>query len=952
MSRPILLVDIGAGELPAATPVTPPLGSWFPQPYAAPPPPTPTGLVNTPRVGGVRLAWNALALAIARYELERAPDAGGAPGTSQSVYTGTDRTFNSNESGPTWWRVRSIVRGSVSAWSSWVEGIPIYPNYNLLVNPTGANGYAGWDPGWVSGTQGTMSTALKDDGPAFVYTPSLSATDRGKGQHVIIAAGGGDYTLSAGMLSDVMLTGSHFIQMRFRDISDAEIDTSNRPTAYSVTSRTKVTRYSCTGTAPSNTYAIEVIIRNTGTGNPGEVVWEKLKLERGSTATPFTDDASVKQSVDASTSAAALASAAAADAASSLAQLGEIANDGKLTANEKTQAKREYNEITAEQSGIDALADGYGLATDKATYDSAMTALKTYLRTTVGVLDASFVWTNVTGTTDINRTVWNNTWTTLYNGRQALLNAISGKARALAAVMAAGANLVPNPTFVSNVIGTPLNSALATNASCSDNWTVWRGEPSYSQAYVILFPGAGVGVRCHVGNNPIANGQLVAPQFRTIQPIAVEAGQAYVLSPEWVLNFNGTLGGGITAKSRCFVQWLDSAGAQIGGLDVLERLRGAADPGPKRITAPAGARSCHVFGDTYVENTSGASYTHGASVILLTEFRSISLIRAYSLDTDLTDGAQYVRYATEDAYFTGGKYRNGLRFNASGHQVSGAYNFPPGGFANMGAIWLSGATLTYTATAGSPASATISCSAMTLRSMGSDKAYSASSGSVTGTNGSTVTYHLYYDDDTWAGGSRTLGITTDINVTQNSRSRLYIGSLKVTYPTSGSGGGGGLPNCVVETSFVSGGRRAGSLRAGVPLLLANASTFTERDGVVSAHQRALVNCVRLRMTNGVELDCSFTAPIPTVERGLVAASDVAGLRVATKRLRLWMRWCPVRLVERRHWAWIREHSAVASVEVLGMRWVSHITVENDCFWAGRSRHAFVLHHNIKMDPLS
>jgi len=236
--------------------------------------------------------------------------------------------------------------------------------------------------------------------------------------------------------------------------------------------------------------------------------------------------------------------------------------------------------------------------------------------------------------------------------------------------------------------------------------------------------------------------------------------------------------------------------------------------------------------------------------------------------------------------------------------------------------------------------------------MGSDKAYSASSGSVTGTNGSTVTYHLYYDDDTWAGGSRTLGITTDINVTQNSRSRLYIGSLKVTYPTSGSGGGGGLPNCVVETSFVSGGRRAGSLRAGVPLLLANASTFTERDGVVSAHQRALVNCVRLRMTNGVELDCSFTAPIPTVERGLVAASDVAGLRVATKRLRLWMRWCPVRLVERRHWAWIREHSAVASVEVLGMRWVSHITVENDCFWAGRSRHAFVLHHNIKMDPLS
>ena len=120
----VLLLEIGAGALPAATPVVVPSGDWFPKPYEAPPAAAPAMFVVTPVLGGVRLTWNASAEPRATYEVERAPDDAGLPGVAKVVYTGADTTFNSNESGRTHWRVRVKVRGKPGAWTAWSAQSP------------------------------------------------------------------------------------------------------------------------------------------------------------------------------------------------------------------------------------------------------------------------------------------------------------------------------------------------------------------------------------------------------------------------------------------------------------------------------------------------------------------------------------------------------------------------------------------------------------------------------------------------------------------------------------------------------------------------------------------------------------------------------------------------------------------------------------------------------------
>lgn len=131
----VLLLEIGAGDLPALTPTTAPGGTWMPIPYQAPPPAVPGGFAVTAQLGGVKASWNASSEPRAIYEVERAPDVAGSPGTSKVVYSGTDLVYNSNESARTHWRVRVKVRGLVGTWSAWVAQSPDDP-----LNYVGGNG--------------------------------------------------------------------------------------------------------------------------------------------------------------------------------------------------------------------------------------------------------------------------------------------------------------------------------------------------------------------------------------------------------------------------------------------------------------------------------------------------------------------------------------------------------------------------------------------------------------------------------------------------------------------------------------------------------------------------------------------------------------------------------------------------------------------------------------------
>ena len=115
--------------------------------------------------------------------------------------------------------------------------------------------------------------------------------------------------------------------------------------------------------------------------------------------------------------------------------LTDIASDNKLTASEKSDARKEWNIIASELSTNDSQATVFGITTEKTTYDNAFQALATYL-------NAGTTWTtgipswisdaNLGTTTDIVGGTFRTTWKTYYDSRTALINAIAAKAKTLA----------------------------------------------------------------------------------------------------------------------------------------------------------------------------------------------------------------------------------------------------------------------------------------------------------------------------------------------------------------------------------------------------------------------------------------------------------------------------------------------------------------------------------------
>ena len=108
--------------------------------------------------------------------------------------------------------------------------------------------------------------------------------------------------------------------------------------------------------------------------------------------------------------------------------LADIASDNILTPGEKPTIITDYGVITAEQAGIDAQATAYDITTQKTAYDDAVTALTTHL----GTLTTPVAWNDLSGNTDIVGTTFRTKFTDVYTTRQALLNAISAAAKALA----------------------------------------------------------------------------------------------------------------------------------------------------------------------------------------------------------------------------------------------------------------------------------------------------------------------------------------------------------------------------------------------------------------------------------------------------------------------------------------------------------------------------------------
>ena len=145
-------------------------------------------------------------------------------------------------------------------------------------------------------------------------------------------------------------------------------------------------------------------------------------------ASKYTDDTKANQaqaSADAAKQAADSAKQTANNAVQSAsaanALLSDIANDNKLTAQEKQETKKEWDIIVSEKSKNDASADKYGVS--RTAYDTAYSTLSTYITPLLSSLSTT---SNISGTT------FRSKFKDYYDARTDLLNAISAKAKSLA----------------------------------------------------------------------------------------------------------------------------------------------------------------------------------------------------------------------------------------------------------------------------------------------------------------------------------------------------------------------------------------------------------------------------------------------------------------------------------------------------------------------------------------
>lgn len=102
-------------------------------------------------------------------------------------------------------------------------------------------------------------------------------------------------------------------------------------------------------------------------------------------------------------------------------------------------------------------------------------------------------------------------------------------------------------------------------------------------------------------------------------------------------------------------------------------------------------------------------------------------------------------------------------------------------------------TPTYSAAAGSPATATITIAPAQLLGGDTPISYGTLTCGVTGTGGTTATYQLYVEEPNPAalGGSKTLMATTNGDNVYAGTNRVWLGACSVVFPSSGSGTGSG-----------------------------------------------------------------------------------------------------------------------------------------------------------------
>lgn len=154
----------------------------------------------------------------------------------------------------------------------------------------------------------------------------------------------------------------------------------------------------------------------------------QFSIEHWELASKYTDDTKANQAqaaADAAKQAAGSAQQTANNAVQSAATanalLSDIANDNKLTAQEKQETKKEWDIIVSEKPKNNASADKYGVS--RTAYDTAYNTLSAYITPLLSSLST---------TSNISGAAFRSKFKDYYDARTDLLNAISAKAKSLA----------------------------------------------------------------------------------------------------------------------------------------------------------------------------------------------------------------------------------------------------------------------------------------------------------------------------------------------------------------------------------------------------------------------------------------------------------------------------------------------------------------------------------------
>lgn len=491
--------------------------------------------------------------------------------------------------------------------------------------------------------------------------------------------------------------------------------------------------------------------------------------------------------------------------------------------------------------------------------------------------------------------------------------------------LAYGANKVPNPSFVSNLVGAPAGISLQNQDVC-DGWAVGAVASQFS----VIRSGAALLLRIPSGAVLPANSGAQSVIANTVAAISINGGATYRLFARLSVSRGSNVPAGVGLIVRSRVAWYDAADVFISESFIDSNGATGSFTHDQSFTAPSNTVRAVVTPRLYYTNSNASAVTT-SGIICDATWSFVSLSEVLGLDSDIQDGTTYARI--KGAEMTGGIHKLGIA--GSGRRLGDARNQVMVSIGNYGAGW-SGLSISYTSTT---TSATITASAATMQVGGNPVAYNQSSVTVSGTTDTQVRHYLYYDDAAYAGGSQTLHATTNQLTAQAGDGRAFVGSMLISFPASGTGSGTGSGPCPDENAWVlradpHGARpdwpvRAKEVRTGHFLRLTDG-----RAGLVTYSERKPADRVRVTSHHHRTLTCSTSAPLE------LARADGECV-IAPDSLGEWVR------VKQRGVAASPIAAEVIRVEDAGPGYVQHITCQNACFWTGDDPDYLFGHHNMK-----